>query len=96
MPGLVDKFEKSFSAVSVPYPKDTGTAEIEIKKKTIVRHSVLLFDSVIHLLFYMQEVQVAEAVAESKKKIAELEKEVKMFANWLLFNKLIIIFFFCS
>ena len=36
MPGLVDKFEKSFSAVSVSYPKDTGTAEIESKKKTIV------------------------------------------------------------
>ena len=29
---------------------------------------------------------MAEAVAESKKKIAQLEKEVKMFANRLLFN----------
>lgn len=33
--GLVDKFEKAFSGVSIPYPKDSGSAEIESKKKEI-------------------------------------------------------------
>ncbi|XP_002739965.1 ATP synthase peripheral stalk subunit d, mitochondrial-like [Saccoglossus kowalevskii] len=31
--GLVDKFEKQYSAVNVPYPKDTATAAVEEQEK---------------------------------------------------------------
>lgn len=36
-PGLVQDFEKQFEALTIPYPKDTKTAEREREQKKVVR-----------------------------------------------------------
>lgn len=35
-PGLVDKFQKEYEAISIPYPADKYTAEIDVQKQDMV------------------------------------------------------------
>lgn len=35
-PGLVDQFQKQYDALSIPYPADKYTAEIESEEKQVV------------------------------------------------------------
>ena len=40
-PNLVDEFKKQYEALSIPYPKDVATAEIEaLQQKTVSSHSL--------------------------------------------------------
>ena len=38
-PGLVDSFQKQYEALSIPYPKDTESAPLEVKQKEMVSWS---------------------------------------------------------
>ena len=76
----MDTFQKQFESLSIPYPKDTTTASLEQHKKEVVRfksklETLKLFVICVCILG-TQEVQVAETIKESQKKVENLQKEV--------------------
>lgn len=48
-PGLVEKFQKEYEALSIPYPVDKYTAEIESEEKQLVIQFIFMFFS--YLIF---------------------------------------------
>lgn len=49
--GLVDKFQKEYESVKVPYPVDKYTSEIEAEEKKVVQH--LHYNYKIYFAFYV-------------------------------------------
>ncbi|CAL7941471.1 unnamed protein product [Xylocopa violacea] len=97
IPGLVDKFQKEYEALSIPYPKDKYTAAIDIEQQETVFCFPLYFFNILYLKFVctnnvvvllLQDKMIAEFIQQSDDYLVEVNASLSKIKNMIPFAEM--------
>uniref|UniRef100_W5MXQ5 ATP synthase peripheral stalk subunit d n=1 Tax=Lepisosteus oculatus TaxID=7918 RepID=W5MXQ5_LEPOC len=77
--GMVDEFEKKFSALKVPEPVDTQNSKIDAQEQ----------ESAFYLFLFQNKI-AALYIEASKARVEQYEKELEKFKNMIPFDQMTI------